>query len=136
MTHLDTIGSIYDAFGRGDINAILSRLSETIEWEYGANSTDVPWLQPRKGRSGAAEFFQALSALEIKRFDVSRVADGGERLVVALVNLEAVVRDTGKPIVETDEVHIWHFDEAGLVTRFRHRADTHQHWRAYHGHEE
>ena len=34
---------------------------------------------------------------------------------------------------EIDEVHIWHFGDDGLVTRFRHRADTLKQLRAWQG---
>ena len=132
MSHIETIQSIYEAFARGDIPAILARLSETVEWEYGVNSTDVPWLQPRRGRDGAAEFFQSLAALDFKAFGVHLIAGSGDT-VVALCNVEAVVRDTGEPFTELDETHVWHFGPDGLVTRFRHRVDTHQQWLACHG---
>lgn len=132
MSHIETIQTMYDAFGRGDVPAILARLSEDVEWEYGVNSTDVPWLQPRRGRSGAAQFFQSLAALDFRNFEVTFIAGAGDT-VVALCDVEAVVRDTGKTFVELDETHVWYFGSDGLVTRFRHRVDTHQHWLVYHG---
>ena len=132
MSNVGTVHTIYAAFGRGDVEAILGYLSEAVEWEYGVNTTDVPWLQPRVGRSGAAEFFQSLRALDFSSFRVSLVVGDGDT-VIALCDVEAVVRETGRTFVEHDEVHIWSFDAAGLVTRFRHRVDTLQQWRAYHG---
>jgi ketosteroid isomerase-like protein len=99
MTNVGTVQQIYEAFGRGDVPAILEHLADDVEWEYGLTSTDVPWLQPQHGRTEVPN--------------------------------EASVRSTGRRIVEEDEVHIWHFDRAGKVTRFRHRADTHQHAAAY-----
>lgn len=59
------------------------------------------------------------------------LADG--RLVVGLVDFEATVRKTGRKVVEVDEVHLFHFNDAGLVQRFAHRADTWQHANAYLG---
>ena len=47
-----------------------------------------------------------------------------------LIDLEGTVRSTKLRVVEEDEVHIWHFDPKGKVSRFRHRADTFQHWAA------
>jgi hypothetical protein len=55
---------------------------------------------------------------------------GEGNLVVALINVEGVVLATGKRIVEANEVHLWFFNERGLAQRFRHVADTLQHWRA------
>ena len=123
---------IYEAFGRGDIPAILSNLAEDVEWECGVNSTNVPWLQPRRGRGQVPEFFQALGALDIKAFQPKTFLENANVLVV-LVDLDATVKATGREVVEEDEVHIWYFDSAGKVRRFRHRIDTHQQWKALSG---
>lgn len=132
MSNIASIEAIYAAFGSGNIPAILEHVADDVEWEYGVNSTDVPWLQPRRGRDGAAQFFTTLGALEFHKFEVKAVLDGGA-CVVALFELEVTVKVTGQRIVEKDEVHVWHFDDKGKVARFRHRVDTHQHWRAFHG---
>ena len=129
MRHADSVREIYQAFGRGDVAAIVSHLAEDVEWEYGLNSTDVPWLQPRRGKARVPEFFQTLADVEIHKFDPRMLLEDGN-VVVALIDLEATVRSTGRSIVEVDEVHIWHFDTAGKVIRFRHRVDTYQHWAA------
>jgi ketosteroid isomerase-like protein len=129
VSHVQTVQAIYAAFGRGDIPAILEHLADDVEWEYGVNSTDVPWLQPRRGRAQVPEFFQALTALDIHAFQ-PKVFLESDRIVVVLCALDATVRTTAQRIVEDDEVHIWHFDAAGKVTRFRHRVDTHQQWAA------
>ena len=126
MGHTTTVQRIYEAFGRGDVPAILACLAEDVEWEYGPVSTTVPWLQPRKGRDEVAGFFAALQALKFHKFAPTKIIGEGS-LVVALADFDATVRSTGKRILEVDEVHLWHFNEAGLVQRFRHRADTHQH---------
>ncbi len=130
MGHVDTVQQIYQAFGRGDISTILEQLADEIEWEYGVHSTNVPWLQPRRGRSQVAEFFQALAGLEIQKFEPKQFFESGN-IVVALIDLEARVRSSGRKIVEEDEVHIWQFDSRGQVARFRHRVDTYQQWAAF-----
>jgi ketosteroid isomerase-like protein len=130
MRHQETVQHIYQSFGRGDVPAILECLAENVEWEYGVNSTDVPWLQPHRGRANVGLFFQSLAAVDIHRFEVKKLLES-DNLVVSLVELEATVRKTGRRVIETDEVHIWYFNTAGLVAKFRHRVDTHQHWTAY-----
>jgi hypothetical protein len=67
----------------GRLPAILSRLGDSVEWEYGVNSTDVPWSQPRRGRAG--------------------VTDEEGNIVVALIDFEATVKATGRAIREEDE---------------------------------
>lgn len=124
MTPIETVQSIYAAFGRGDVPAILACLADDVQWEYATAPNPVPWLQPLRGRDQVPRFFDTLmSQVEFHRFAPTRVlADG--LLVVGLCDFEATVRATGKRIDEVDEVHLFHFDAQGRVARFRHRADT------------
>jgi hypothetical protein len=78
------------------------------------------------------EFFETLRAIEFHRFHPVRLFET-DNVVVALINLEATVRATGKRVVEEDEAHIWYFDSQGKVSRFRHRVDTLQHSAAFNG---
>ena len=126
------VQQMYAAFGRGDIPAILNQLAENVEWDAVAPSTDVPWLQPRCGRAQVAEFFTALDALRFEIFNPKAILEHG-RMAVAIVDVTATVTATGRKIVEEDEAHIWHFNEQGLVTRFRHRVDTHLQLLAWRG---
>ena len=132
MSNVERVQAIYAAFGQGDVPTILGRLAEDVTWEYGVNSTDVPWLQPRRGREEVGAFFQALTALEFTKF-LPKAFFADDRTVIVLLDVEAAVKATGSKVVEEDQVHIWHFDQRGQVGRFRHRADTHQHWVALHG---
>ena len=132
MSNLATVQGIYAAFGRGDVPAILAALADDVEWEYGVTSTDVPWLQPRRGRDAVVGFFQALGAVEMHRFVPSAIAESGP-FVLALCQFEATVKATGKRISEVDEVHVWTFDAAGKVARFRHRIDTRHQQDAFRG---
>lgn len=49
------------------------------------------------------------------------------RAEVVLVDVEFVVRHTGARVSETDEIHVWRFNEDGLGSRFKHGVDTHRH---------
>lgn len=132
MSNLQTVQGIYAAFGRGDVPAILERLAPDVEWEYGSSGHGVPWLQPRRGRDQVAGFFQTLALLEFPKFVPTTMLEG-PGIVIALLDVEARVKATGRSFAEPDEVHIWHFDAAGRVCKFRHAVDTHQHVLAYRG---
>src|SRR5687767_12783417 len=95
--YVDTVQQIYQAFGRGDVTAILNQLATTVEWEYGVTSTDVPWLQPRRGRAQVAEFFQALAAVDLDKFEPKAFLES-DSVVVVLVDAELTVRSTGRRV--------------------------------------
>jgi uncharacterized protein len=128
-----TVHAIYDAFGRGDLPAILAHVAPDVQWEYAygaGGEMPVPWLAPGRGRDHVARFFGVLAeGVQFNRFEVTQILSG-DGVVVALVSLDVTVRATGKHIVETDEPQVWHFDDAGQVCRFRHAADTYQQFRA------
>jgi len=130
-SHVETVASIYAAFGRLDFAAILEPLAEDIQWDYAYGDRGVPWLAPRRGRKEVPLFLEALGThLDMKKFDVKALMGDGPR-VVAIVDADFTVKATGKRIVETDEGQLWTFDDHGRVIRFRHMADTLQHHDAW-----
>lgn len=123
MTPVEKIHRIYAAFLGGDIPAILSALAVDVVWEYGIAASPIPWLERRDGRNAVAGFFEDLKLVDIVRFEPSALLADGD-LVVALFDVEMVVKATGKRVVEIDEVHIWRFNAEGLVKSFRHQVDS------------
>jgi ketosteroid isomerase-like protein len=120
-----TVASIYGAFGRGDVPAILAALSEDVRWEEWADNraqtSGVPWLQLRHGKAGALEFFALAGQFKIHEFQVLSLLAGGHQ-VVAEVVIDATVPTGAR--YRDEELHLWTFDEAGKVVRLRHYVDT------------
>ncbi len=129
MTNVQTIQSIYEAFGRGDVAAILSHISEDVAWEQwkdnSAVKAGVPYLVPRRGRAGVAEFFASLAVAEIHDFQVLGFLEGG-RHVGVLVEIELTIKATGRRFRD-QELHLWTLDERGQVVGMRHHIDTAKH---------
>lgn len=125
MTPIERIQQIYAAFGRGDVPTILASLAEDVQWEYNSFPNPAAWLQPINGRANVARFFEALGQIELTQFEPRHFLASGN-LVVDLIDVAFTVKATGKRVVEPETVHIWHLNDAGLVTRFRHRVDTWQ----------
>ena len=120
--NLETVQGLYAAFGAGDVPAILAELSPEVSWDEAYAGTGVPLFVPRRGPDEVQGFFEALSALEFRRFEVTNLLEGGNQ-VVAVVSLDIVVKATGKGVAD-EELHLWTFGEDGKVTAFRHFADT------------
>ena len=129
MSYLETVREIYAAFGRGDIPFILAQLDEQVIWEENGRDHGVPWLVPGRGIEHVQRFFGVVGQeFEIKEFSVRDVCSG-ENVVTALVHMQATIRSTGGT-VDDHEAHVWHFNEAGKVSAFRHLVDTHHHLQA------
>ncbi|MGQ0564746.1 MAG: nuclear transport factor 2 family protein [Gemmobacter sp.] len=122
--HVATVQSIYAAFGRGDIPAILDHLAEDVEWEHDWGGDVLPLFQPRKGRAAVPGFFGELQALDITRFEPVNLLTGGNQ-VVAVIRFGATARATGRKIDDL-EAHLWTFGADGKVSAFRHIVDTRQ----------
>jgi len=129
MTALETVQSMYTAFGRGDIPALMAHISPDVSWEHGAPDHGVPWLKPGRGLAHVVEFFQTVGReLDISRFEVQQLYAAGDQ-VIAQIAIELRVRSTDKPVRDF-ELHHWQFGADGKVQAFRHVVDTHQHWLA------
>lgn len=137
MSNIGTVQSIYQAFGQGDVPAILDMVAEDVEWEAwsGANAAqdaDVPWMLARSGRAGVGEFFQAVAdGLEFHSFQPTNLLEGGDQ-VAATVSFDATAKSTGERF-QDEEIHLWTFDDDGQVRAFRHYLDTAKHMKAAKG---
>lgn len=136
MSNLATVTAIYEAFGRGDVPAILDRIADDCAWEAWSDNSavkaGVPWLEPRVGKAGVAEFFAVVGQMEIVDFQVLSIMEGGNQVAVEFV-LEANLPAHGGRGYRDEEIHLWTFNEAGEVARLRHYTDTAKHIAAYSG---
>jgi ketosteroid isomerase-like protein len=127
--HLSTVGSIYEAFGRGDVAWILDRLDDDVAWDVGIRTTDLPYLQPGIGKAHVAGFFASLAGtFAIDHFVIGTIAEAGD-VVLATVDAGGQIVDGGRIPVNT-EVHEFRFGPDGKVTSFRHIGDWAVHERA------
>ena len=75
--NLTIVKDIYDAVGRGDVAAILDRVSDDVDWAAEAASKTAPWYGPRAGKDGVASFFSDLAtSIEISAFTPHSFAAG------------------------------------------------------------
>ena len=125
--HLGTVTAIYEAFGRGDIPAVLEQLSDDVAWEYwetAAAEAGVPWLASRSGKAGAAEFFQTIREWRFHEFQITDIMSSEWRVAVVVVVDEEL---PGGQRIRDEEIHLWTFGEDGKITAFRHVTDTAKH---------
>lgn len=124
MNHEQAVKDVYAAFQRRDVAAILARVSEDVDWRNDAvESRECPWNGNFSGRSHLAGYFAAVSQhLEIVVFDVRAVVASGSHVAVHL-RIESKLRKNGRPL-KNDVMHLWSFNDRGLISRYRHFNDT------------
>ncbi|QIP14495.1 SnoaL-like domain-containing protein [Spirosoma aureum] len=128
-TNTETVQAIYEAFGRGDLPALLDYLADDVNLEIWADNSaqkhNVPWMEPHTGKAGATEFFGILAQLNIIDFQVLSIMGGGNQVAAEFV-IEAAPSALSKGYRD-EEIHLWTFNDEGKVTRLRHYTDTFKH---------
>jgi ketosteroid isomerase-like protein len=131
VSNIDTVKAVYEAFGKGDVPAILEKLDPNVEWDTQYESpAAAPWLEPRRGRDNVPGFFEALAPLQITRFEPFFFGEDGDQ-VVSIVNFEADHK--GKHYLQPFSAHLWTFGGDGKILSFRHMVDTELHRRMAEG---
>jgi uncharacterized protein len=126
--------AIYEAFGRGDVPAILERMADDVRWEDWSDNfaqrAEVPVLAPRRGRDGVGEFFAHVGTWTVHDFAVLSLMAGGNQVAAEIV-IDATTHTGGH--FRDEELHLWTFDDEGRVVRMRHYVDTAKHIAATRG---
>jgi hypothetical protein len=111
----------YEAFGRGDIDRLLSLFDDNIEW-VSPGPSDLPTAGTRRGRQQVAEFFRAVNEVfEIQRFEPKTFVAQGDRVVV-LGEDTSRIKATGK-VLSGSWAHAFEIRN-GKVMAFQEYLDT------------
>lgn len=120
-TNVDVVQGTYEAFGRGDIPALLGLLTDDVEWTFQGPSM-IPFAGPRRGRKGVAEFFSLLGeTIEFQQFEPRKFVAQGDTVVV--VGYERnLIKPTGRSF-EQEWAHVYTLRD-GMVAKGRFFEDT------------
>ena len=109
----------YEAFGRGDIPAIVGMLDDGVVW---SSPGTLPHGGTFKGPDEVARFFSGLAAAwDGLGLDVEAVDEIGGDLVVGVVRASGTRSGTGAA-ADFGAVHVFDVRD-GRITRFREYAD-------------
>jgi ketosteroid isomerase-like protein len=121
---VETIRSVYEAFGRGDIDFILSQVTDDVDWASCPGSDVAPWHGIHRGKAEVPNFFKALGdSLQITEFTPLSFASN-ETDVMVVTRWAATVPATGKSAA-MDIHHWWRFRD-GKICFYRGTEDTAQ----------
>jgi uncharacterized protein len=123
-TNTALVTGVYDAFARGDMEAVLGSLSETVVWNEAEN---FPYADgnPYVGRDSVLNgvFARIGAEWEYWRLDIQDYVASGDH-VVAFGRYNARHKATGTEI-SAQFVHRWRI-ENGMVVNFQQYTDTKQ----------
>ncbi len=93
--NIETIGKIYEAFGRGDVAYIVDQLTDDVRWLSHFEKV-VPWAGDFSGKANVPRFFQAIGEnSNITRFEPKAFIAQGDA-VVSVGELDITANSTGK----------------------------------------
>jgi ketosteroid isomerase-like protein len=122
--NVQTMQSLYAAFGRGDIDAIVDSVTGDVSW--GVDSVianEIPWYRVRSGPDGVRDFFATLARdVEFPQFTPRLFVASDEDDVIVLVDFTYRMKKNGRTASLTS-VHCFKI-RGGKVSRFRAFEDT------------
>jgi uncharacterized protein len=122
--NLKTVQTVYEAFGRGDIGAILDVVTDDVDWAAETTSTVAPWYGIRHGKDEVAAFFAAFgSTMEVKEFTPVAYATN-DTDVLTVVRFRVKANATGREAA-MDLHHHFEFRD-GKISYYRGTEDTAQ----------
>ncbi|HTD51276.1 MAG TPA: nuclear transport factor 2 family protein [Acidimicrobiia bacterium] len=132
MSNLATAKKIYEAFGSGDVPAILELCADDVAWEHWEHNygqqAGIPIMQAHTGKAGVAEFFAGVATLTLQGFEVLNMMEGGNQVAVSFV----IEYDTpAEGHLRDEEIHLWTFNDSGEICGLRHYVDTAKHIAAW-----
>jgi len=122
--NIKTIKMIYEAFGRGDVAAILGSVTDDVDWASEASGKGAPWYGGHHGHDGVAAFFTEFgSAMEVEDFTPITFA-GTDTEVLTVVHCAATSRATGRRMDQN--LHHYFRFRNGKIDYYRGTEDTAQ----------
>lgn len=123
-SNADTLRKLYDAFGVGDVAAVLGAMDDKIDWQ---EPTSLPFENQVGPQAVAENIFGPVTTL-LEGFSVTpdEIIDGGD--IVAATGKYGGKGAANGVELDADFVHVWRFGPDGKITGFRTYTDTYL-WR-------
>ena len=117
---VDVVRGVYEAFGRGDVAAVLGAMADDVEWH---EAEGMPYGGVYRGGQAVAENVFGPVMRDIPNFAVSpEELIGSGDTVAAVVRYTGTGQATGKQL-DLPVVHVWDVRD-GKIACFRQFIDT------------
>src|SRR5205085_616062 len=97
---IESVQRMYQAFGRGDVDAVLAELADGVEWISVSEAPNpvVPWYGRYQGKGEVPRFFKEIgSNVDVTEFNLLSVTSSDTDVMVA-IRWGFTVRATGKNV--------------------------------------
>lgn len=121
MSALEVVQQAYQAFGRGDLDAILGLCAEPVDWRF-IGAKGLPYTTTCTTRAEVGRWFASIPEVEdIQQFEPREFLEAGDHVTV--LGWERTAARPGGKVFETDWVHVFTVRD-GKVVRFFGMYDT------------
>lgn len=114
QSNIETVQTLYAAFGRGDIPAVIEGLAPDITW-VNPGPAEIRYFGTHHGREAVlANIFGFIGEnMDIQVFTPQAMLSDGDKVVV-LLHMEVVLRPSGRRVVQ-EVAHAWTFKDGRPV---------------------
>ena len=121
--NIETVKAIYDAFGREDVEAILERCTDDVDWAAEAAIEVAPWHGVKHGKAEVPSFFTGIAQTgQVTEFTPLSFAGNDDGEVLVFLRYGFTVTATGKDVAMNLH-HFWRLRD-GKVAYYRGSEDT------------
>jgi uncharacterized protein len=97
--NIETVKGMYQALGRGDLDAILAVVTDDVDWSTDAAINSAPWYGPRHGKDEVRRFFDSIVQTgPITDFTPLSFTSNDDGDVMVLIHYAFTVTATGKAV--------------------------------------
>lgn len=119
--NIATVQAIYEAFGRGDVQAILDVLADDVDFASEPDQKIAPW-HGRRSKADVPAFFQAIGeTVDVTEFTPLAITSNATD-VMAVIRFGVTARASKKS--GTMDLHHWWRFRDGKVVLYRGTEDT------------
>jgi uncharacterized protein len=121
--NIQTVKAIYEAFGQGDVDAILGQCTDDVDWAADAAIEVAPWHGVKHGKAELPSFFMGIGQTgPVTEFTPLSFAGNADGDVMVFLRYAFTVTATGKEVA-TNLHHYFRFRD-GKVAYYRGSEDT------------
>jgi uncharacterized protein len=120
-TPIETVQAAYEAFGRGDVPALLAQLTDDVEWTFDGSTGDA-YMRTARGKDDVVRWLGQVAAVDgIQAFEPRQMLAGPEHVTV--IGWERTQALPAGGVFETHWVHVWQL-QGPKIARFFGMFDT------------